>query len=78
MSFATSWIFSKFPKYNYRITFFFSFMTASILLYPYLEKSIISFFFSSSSPNSELHCFLSTYREFSDPEEGKFIDLILS
>lgn len=78
MSFAA---FSKsviFPINKFTITFFFSFITQSILLYPYLVKSIIYFFFSSSYPNKELNCFLNTSNEFNDPEEGRLIDLILS
>lgn len=59
-NFVTSWISAIFPIHKYVFTFFFSFMTESIRLYPYLAKSINYFFFYSSYPNKELNCFLRT------------------
>lgn len=59
-------------------TFFFYAITLSILLYPYLEKSIIYFFFYYSSPKRVPICFFKIYIVFRDPELGKLIALILS
>lgn len=59
-------------------TFFFSARTTSILLYPYLEKSITYFFFCSSSPNKDPNCFFNISKLLREPDEGKLIDLMLS
>ena len=50
----------------------------SILLYPYFDKSIGSFFFYYLAPNNEPNCFLKIYIVFNELEDGKFIDFIPS
>lgn len=53
-------------------------MILSILLSPYFDKSIGSFFFYYLSPNNEPNCFLNIYIVFNELDDGKFIDFILS